>query len=116
MKSPSTRTGSFPAGFTARNSARRCSPLVGSTLTDSNSRWTIVYAASVLTVPATPALERLLGRFADGLVSTIAPDSPAWRRPFRIRDDGWSIEYRVDPTKRRIIVSRATRSDGTSRP
>ena len=83
---------------------------------DSNSRWTIVYAASVLTVPATPALERLLGRFADGLVSTIAPDSPAWRRPFRIRDDGWSIEYRVDPTKRRIIVSRATRSDGTSRP
>src|SRR5262249_58850939 len=37
MKSPSTRTGSFPAGFTARNSGRRCSPLVGSTLTNSNS-------------------------------------------------------------------------------
>src|SRR5437016_12736438 len=29
MKSPSTRTGSFPAGFTARNSGRRCSPLGG---------------------------------------------------------------------------------------
>lgn len=83
---------------------------------DSNVRWTIVYAASVLTVPDTSALERLLGRFADGLVSTIAPDSPAWRRPFRIHDDGWTIEYRVDPTKRRIIVSRAARSAGPSRP
>jgi hypothetical protein len=83
---------------------------------DSNAEWTIVYAASVLTVPSAPALERLLARFADGLLRTIAPNSPAWRRPFQIDDNGWSIEYRVDPAKRRIIVIGATRSSEPSRP
>ena len=83
---------------------------------DSSAEWTIVYSASVLTVPSAPTFERLLARFADGLVSTIATGSPAWRRPFRIKDSGWSIVYRVDPAKRRIIVIEATLSPGSSRP
>jgi hypothetical protein len=50
------------------------------------------------------SIDRLLGGLADALLTTIAPDAAGWRRPFRLQTDGWMVEYRVDPAKRRILV------------
>jgi hypothetical protein len=69
--------------------------------------WTIVYAATIETVPQLASLEPLLLQIAENLITNIAADSAGWHLPFLLQVEGWNIEYRVDPAQRRIIVADA---------
>jgi hypothetical protein len=72
---------------------------------DPDADWVIVYASSVVTLPTTTFIETVLRDIADALLTKLSPDSAGWNRPFQVTIRGWSIDYRVEPTKRRIVVT-----------